>query len=82
MSKPKKAYENISITGNTTVKNIQSQKEIDIYVDATYKQIKEECPECGSPQIELTRGNGVKRYWCTEIMCDYIKPKRMTKRRK
>ena len=82
MSKPKRIYPNISITGNTTGKKKQSQKAIDIYVNATYKQIKKGCPKCGAPQIEFTRGDGLKRYWCTEIMCDYIEPKKIIKRRK
>jgi len=74
--------ENISITGDTTDKKTQSQKAIDVYVNATYKQINTKCPKCQSPQIEFTRGNGIKRYWCTEIMCDYIEPKQIVKRRK
>jgi len=73
---------NISITGDSREPKIQSQKAIDIYVNATYRQIKKECPECGSPQIEFTRGDGIKRYWCINMMCEHIHPKRIMKRQK
>ena len=74
--------ENISYTGNVTKRKKQSQEAVDVFVNATYKQIKKECPECGSPQIEFTRGDGIKRYWCINMMCEYIHPKHIMKRQK
>ena len=44
-------------------------------INATYKDMKKPCPECGGIQIEFTRGDGLIRHWCRTPECWYLEPR-------